>query len=417
MYPARWPLVTYLVQEVFIMAGFTRLQEEVIGTGLCTDCGTCVAVCPNKAISMNYGTEEPELTGKCAPKCQLCYDTCPGKDINLPELNRVAFGRGPNDEEALLGVAQTFLRAYAVDSEVRDAGAAGGVVSALLIYALEKGIIDAAVVTGMSTRQPWRVKPRLATSREEVIASAQSRYAAVPVNSIIGEALAAGRRQLGVVGLPCHVHGLRKVQALGRPKQVDNALKFTIGILCGSCSHYRGTEHMIEEICGVPLAQVAKVEFRGGEYPGRFQVTTKEGQLVLPSSSAMGNAVSFYRDRCLMCYDYPAEVADISVGDYFHPDMRRGVKGWSVIIVRSDRGKELVDAARADGYLNTEPVDSVHLLGAGWEQKRHGAPYRILERQRHGWPTPDYHLPLDYPRPLYRSVQMAPPYAEEADKT
>jgi ferredoxin len=53
------------------MPSFSTLQEEVIGTGLCTDCGTCVAVCPNHAITMNYETEEPELTGKCATRCQL----------------------------------------------------------------------------------------------------------------------------------------------------------------------------------------------------------------------------------------------------------------------------------------------------------------------------------------------------------
>lgn len=397
------------------MSGFARLQEEVIGTGLCTDCGTCATVCPTKAITMNYENEEPQLKGRCAPQCQLCYDVCPGKDINLPELNRVAFGREPNTKEKLLGVSQGFLKSYALDPQVRDAGAGGGVVSALLIYALEKGIIDAAVVTGMSTQQPWRVEPKIATSREEVIANAQSRYAVVPTNSIIKEAMASDRRRLGAVGLPCHVHGLRKIQALGRPKQVNNAVKFIIGLFCGSNSHYRGTEHMIEELCGVPLEQVAKLEFRGGKYPGNFRVTTKDGKMaVLTSATGMMGFMGFYRDRCQMCYDYPSEVADISVGDYFHPDMRSGVQGWSVIIIRSDIGKRIVDEAQAANYIHAEPVQINYLLGAGWELKRHGAVYRLLERRRHNWPTPSYHVPLEYPRPMYRVVDSVPPYAKAA---
>ena len=109
------------------MPGFSALHEEVIGAGLCTDCGTCATVCPSHAITMNYDTEEPELIGKCAPKCHLCYDTCPGKDINLPELNWLVFGRQPTPEETHLGVSQAFLKAYATDSQVRDAGAAGGI--------------------------------------------------------------------------------------------------------------------------------------------------------------------------------------------------------------------------------------------------------------------------------------------------
>jgi len=400
------------------MPGFAKLQEEVIGTGLCTDCGTCAAVCPNNAITMNYGTEEPELTGRCTTRCRLCYDVCPGKDVSLPELNRVAFGREPNAGENLLGVAQAYLKGHAIDPEVRDAGAAGGVISALLIYALEKGIIDTAVVTGMSVQQPWRVAPKIATSREEIIANAQSRYAMVPTNSIIKEALASGGRKLGAVGLPCHVHGLRKIQAIGRPKQINNAIKFIIGLFCASNSNHRGTEHMIEELFGIPLEQVAKVEFRGGKYPGHFQVTTKDGELIrLTATGGMMGLAGFNRDRCQMCYDYPSELADISVGDYFHPDMKSGVKGWSVIIVRSNTGKKIVEEAQAANYLHAEPVETNYLLGAGWELKRHGAAYRLLERQRHHWPTPDFHVPLDYPRPMYRVVDSVPPYAKMGNES
>ena len=394
------------------MAGFAKLREEIIDTGLCTDCGTCVAVCPNNAIVMNYQTEEPELKGKCATRCQLCHDICPGKDISLPELNQVAFGREPNEKESLLGVAQDYLRAHAVDDEVREAGAAGGVISALLIYALEKGIIDTAVVTGMSDTQNWRVVPKIARSRADVIANAQSKYAMAPTNSIIKEALASGKK-LGAVGLPCHVHGLRKIQAARRPRQINNAIQFIIGLFCASNTNYRATEHMIEELLGIPLEQVTKVEFRGGKYPGHFQVTTRDNKLVvLTAMSGMMGIAGFYRDRCQMCYDYPSELADISVGDYFHPDMKSGAQGWSVIVVRSDIGKKIVAGARAANYLHAEPVEVNYLLGAGWELKRHGAAFRLLERRRHHWPTPDYHVPLDYPRPMFRVVDSVPPYAK-----
>lgn len=392
------------------MSGFNRLQEEVVKAGLCTDCGTCAAVCVKQAVKMNYETEEPEMAGECAPRCQICLDTCPGKDINLPQLNRVAFGREPGAAEGLLGVSQAFLKGYAADSQVRDGGAGGGVISALLIYALERGVIDGAVVTGMG-QPPWRVVPRTATSRQEVTASAGSHYSVVPTNSVISKAMGDGLKRLGAVGLPCHVHGLRKIQAAGRPKQIGNAIKFVIGLFCAVNSTYRGTEHVIEELCGVPLEQVAKVEYRGGAYPGNFQVTTRDGRLVAITSPQRRIITSWFsRDRCLMCYDYSNELADISVGDYFHADMKRGVAGWSVIVVRSDTGRRLLEEAQAAHYLYVEPVERDYLLGIGFERKRHGAVYQLLERQKHGWPTPDYHIPLDYPRPLRRIFYTAHPH-------
>jgi len=371
-----------------MMDGFGALCSEVIEAGLCTDCGTCVAVCPAGAITMNYQTEQPELVGRCSRRCQLCYDTCPGKEVDLPELNRVAFGREPRAEEGLSGVAQGFFKGYAVDTRVRDGGTSGGVVSALLIYALEDNIVDGVVVTGMSARQPWRVEPKVATSREEVLANARSHYAVAPTNSILSEAMAAGLGRLGMVGLPCHLRGLRKVQALGRPRRLNNAVKFGIGLLCGLNFSYRGTEHIIQELCGVPLAQVAKMEYRPIEYPNNYRVTDKDGRIfVVTPEQRMKVSGRFHFDRCLMCDEYSNEVSDVSVGHY----MPSGVKtdaGWSVIIVRSDRGRKLLEAAQAAHYLHVEPPDKEYLLGIGVERKRHRVVNEFLERQKNGRPTP-----------------------------
>ena len=38
--------------------GFNNLKRDVINTGLCTACGTCVGVCVSKAIIIDYETDE-----------------------------------------------------------------------------------------------------------------------------------------------------------------------------------------------------------------------------------------------------------------------------------------------------------------------------------------------------------------------
>ncbi len=392
------------------MTGFTKLYDEVIKVGLCTDCGTCAAVCPKKAISMDYEHEEAALTGECAPQCTLCSDVCPGKDIDFPALNRVAFGRGPGQDEQNLGVARRLVKAWATDPAVRDAGTGGGVVSALLLYALEHHLIDAAVEAGMSRTTPWRGEPRLATTRAEVLDYSQSKYTMIPTNAILGEAVAAGKKALGVVGLPCHIHALRKMQAINRPKRLLDAVKFNIALFCGVNSHHQTAEHLIVEGLGIPLSDVAKLEFRGGGYPGAFRVTRKDGSVVSRGYASLSGS-PIYRDRCYMCYDYPGELADVAAGDYYHPDMKPGVKGVTCLIVRSEAGDKLVAGAEAAGYIHAEPVEGSYLMGLGWENKRHVGVFRLLERRRHGWPVPDYHLDLAWPEPLTRKVEMKPPYA------
>ncbi len=118
------------------MTGFAKLDAEVIRVGLCTDCGHCAGICPDKSLVMNYETERPELRGKCRPDCELCYESCPGKDIPMPDLDRLVFGRQRGVGEELLGVSQAFLKGHATDAAIRSNGAGGGIVSALLTYAL-----------------------------------------------------------------------------------------------------------------------------------------------------------------------------------------------------------------------------------------------------------------------------------------
>ncbi len=393
------------------MTGFARLEKEVIRVGLCTDCGNCAGICPSKCLAMNYEIELPEQIGKCPANCDLCYESCPGKDIPMPDLDRMVFGRGRNADEELLGICQGFVKCHGVDPVVRDSGASGGFISALLIHALESGVIEGAIVVGMSDEQPWRAVPRIATIRQEVIATAQTKENLVPVNSILAQALDSGFKKLGIVGLPCHVHAIRKMQLHDRPKEILDAIKFVIGLVCGTNYSYRGNAHLVEEECKVPLEQVAKLEFRGGKYPGDFRVTTKDGKTVtFPSPLRRAQLRAFQSDRCSMCYDYANDLADVSVGDYFSLEMVKGAPGLSAAILRTEVGKKLVADAERAGYVHTEPIERDNFFRGLFEQKKHGGAFHILKRREYGWETPDYHLPLEYPRPMRRKLYMGHPY-------
>ncbi len=393
------------------MSGFASLQKEVIGVGLCAYCGACAGVCPSQNLSMDMDAEEPILHGECPVRCTVCFETCPGKDIPMLDLDRVTFGR-PRDMggfEELIGIAQEYITAHGTDPQLRRAGASGGVIPALLTYALEKDVIDAAIVSGMDDKSPWRMVPRIATNRDEVIACGKTKLTMIPTDALLGEAIRMGHRRLAVVGCPCHIHALRKMKLSGKARRIVDSIKFCIGLCCGSNCSYQGTEHLVEEVIGVPVGDVDKLWYRAGDYPGKFAVIAKDGRKIeISTIEYIMQCLKFRRDRCMVCYDYTSELADVSVGDYFFPDIKRGDPGESAVIVRTDVGKQLVADAERANYISSKPLDKSNFLMGGFETKKHGDAYYISTRRKWGWPTPNTQLPL-HPEPMPRKTSTRHP--------
>ena len=162
-----------------------KLFDSVVKTGLCTRCGTCVGVCPveNIYISDPLGDCLPVARDRCT-SCGLCLSSCPGASVKFEPLER-EFIKGDYLQTELLGRFRNVYLAHAVDEGVRNAGASGGVVTAILISLLRKGEIDGAVVFGPSSRDNWVSEGRVARSEEEFLLSSQSRYYLSPMNTVL----------------------------------------------------------------------------------------------------------------------------------------------------------------------------------------------------------------------------------------
>jgi hypothetical protein len=103
-----------------------------------------------------------------------------------------------------------------------------------------------------------------------------------------------------------------------------------------------------------------------------------------------------------VCYDFHAELADISLGGYFGREAMKGLSGISALIVRTETGEKLLKDAEAAGYIHTEPIERFRFFFGGFEGKKHGSLYNIVERRKFGRPTPDYNVPIDCPKPVLR---------------
>lgn len=61
--------------------------------------------------------------------------------------------------------------------------------------------------------------------------------------------------------------------------------------------------------------------------------------------------------RCTLCVDHFAELADISFGDIHIPEFWDDKVGTTSIIVRSERGKDVLFSAVNQGYIELNKVD------------------------------------------------------------
>jgi len=395
---------------------FAVLKETVIDKGLCTGCGICVGVCPNGVWEIQWkdGDAEPGLTQKECNACGVCVSVCPGKDIPLLELEQVFLGKKRDPDRDEVGIYRKAYKAYAGDARVRDAGAAGGVATALLAYGLDKDVFDGSIVAGFNPERPYLAEGRIVTDSRELVQHARSKYGGnPPLNAVLSEAvLDRGISKLGVIGCPCHVHGIRKLQRAGKPKKIAESIRLVFGLFCASQMHFEGTRHLLSEYCGIEsVDDIEMIDYRWGAWPGRFFAKTKDGTEYLVDRHEyvyhhLFNA--WQRDRCTVCLDHCAEVADIAFGDFWDPDMKPGDPGWTMVIVRSEVGLQFMEDAARDGYVVAEAFDLTGKTPSGSHFKKRRNPFLHKRRARYGIPVPEYgFIPPHDPGPA-KPIHRAP---------
>ena len=375
------------------------LYQEVISQGLCTACGACVGTCPNGSIELKGVI--PTLTGVCEG-CGSCFEACPGKDIRIDRLDIKISGREREPYEKRIGIHLDCYAANSKSDDIRENATSGGVITGLLNYAFDKNLIDGALVTTMNPENPIESMPMLALKKEDLVASQKTKYMLVPggLLSILRDAaVEKDLQRIAVVGSPCHIHAVRKIQF--SPNQylrtkIGEKIKYLLGLNCAFNFFPEGTYTMIQAM-GMEAKDIASIGWRDTSevpFPGQFTATAKDGEKrsmdLLQEYIILGGI--YDHPRCRLCYDWANEIADISSGDEvdetgFH---KQGAQR-SHTVVRTQTGKSLFDAAVSDGYIVAEKVTEDDIArNLGFVIKKVGNIPRIEERRQLGLPLPDY---------------------------
>jgi coenzyme F420 hydrogenase subunit beta len=221
---------------------------------------------------------------------------------------------------------------------------------------LENGIAGGVVHIGSDPDRPWKNKTFRSTNREELVARTGSRYS--PASPCEGLKLIEEADGPSVfIGKPCDVEGLRMAQQLKPELAKKTAL--AIGFFCAGTPSTEGTLALLREH-GINPEQVSELRYRGMGWPGMATAKLKDDgsmPLKLSYQDSWGFVQKYRPFRCYLCPDLTAESADMSVGDPWYRDLGEKDPGQSLILIRTERGREIFRKAMEQGYVTAERAD------------------------------------------------------------
>ncbi|MHA1681932.1 MAG: Coenzyme F420 hydrogenase/dehydrogenase, beta subunit C-terminal domain [Promethearchaeota archaeon] len=361
---------------------FGTLKKKVIDPGLCIECGKCVALCD--VIDWNSDRHVPVLVGRCIA-CGLCYHQCP----QSPGSPIGDFSRALVTRSSIDGVR----------------GQDGGTVTSLVVALLEKGAIQAAVLTKQDPEKPWYPKPFIATTRQDVLSASGTIYSHSPVVPVLLDAINKGYKKVAVVSTACKIQAIRDLESDvdGLLRNIDGLSILKIGLFC---SESFIPERLLSFIdMKVDSAKVKKIKISNG----MLWVHTDDGKESFGLTSYAGELHGCTKKSCLNCNDFSAQDADISVGN-IGSDSKH-----NTVLVRSGFGADMLDIAIRGGYLESRDArkgELKPLVDIAWEKKNRGVirrdvvakPGMFKHHDPASWNVDDYNYTPSVRTDLYKRV-------------
>ncbi len=328
--------------------------KNVVNSNLCTGCGTCVGVCPNKALKIEMtheGIYIPKIMSNNCQECYLCTKVCPANNENFKELNQFIFDKIPDNK--LIGNFINCYKGYSTNSTIRWSATSGGLITSLLLFLLKKHSIDGALLTRINKDNPLKAEPFVARTEKDILSAMGSKYVPVPLNQLLNQILSEDGR-FAVVGLPCHIQGIRRAGLIVSP--LRDKISYHFGITCSHTLNYHGIDYILHKI-GCSKDEIIKLEYRGHGWPSGIRVSLKNGQQkLLPNQNSLWSEIFggyfFAPLCCTTCYDHLNEFSDISFADAWLPKIINKDKiGTSIVITRTHLGEKLINNAISNGEI------------------------------------------------------------------
>ena len=335
--------------------------DSVVQNELCTQCGACVAMCPHNNIVLERDehwrffpkviAEEP-----CVKHCKsLCVEICSGVHEDSSLWKKQPIVERDYEEWCAGPVVKTWI-GYSNDEGIRSRGTSGGLITGLLVYLLETGKINGALLVGPNKSHPLEHDIMIARTREEIEDAWGSKYYPMPIGKLFDQ-LMNKNEKYAVVLLGCHMRALRLMER--RIPRLRTNVVLRIGIICGYCSGFKATVDQAHDWGIKDLTQITRIDYRDGKWPGNVRIQTPTTDKATVIYNFLARLPFTTNQRCMICSDLMNETADITLGDAWLKELTtRKDEGWSVMAVRNPDVIPMIEQGCKDGAFYLEDVDT-----------------------------------------------------------
>jgi len=183
------------------------------------------------------------------------------------------------------------------------------------------------------------------------------------------------------------VYQLRKQRPL-----VDEKLGITMTFFCAGTPSCKGTTDLLRKMDILP-DDVKTINYRGNGWPGYFRVSFKNKSNIesLSYDESWGFLQKYRPFRCNLCPDGLGQLADISCGDAWHRHKTDNGPGLSLVLIRTERGREFFNNAVKAGYIKAYSCNTANVIAAqGLVRRRQEVFGRLMAMRLLLIPTPKF---------------------------
>ena len=325
--------------------------DQIVESGLCIGCGLCVSIAGRDQVGLvmtPQGRERPVARRPLSHETLVRINAvCPGTRIGGADPITSGLTAKRN---TVWGSAERLSVGHAGDPAVRFRASSGGVLTALGQFLLRSRRVSFVLHVAASKSAPMRTERRLSFDAAAVLEGAGSRYGpAAPLADFL-EVLERAE-PFALIAKPCDITAVRNLARLD--PRVDHFMRYALTLVCGGVSDLRKSEDVLKRF-NVEERELTLFRYRGNGNPGPTRLETKDGRVFELTYPELWEDESKWmlQPRCNICPDAIGLGSDIAASDTWPGGGPTGEdEGFNGIIVRTERGLELYEAAVAAGDL------------------------------------------------------------------
>lgn len=331
---------------------------DVVKEGLCVSCGACVVASDLEKINWGYdkrrGMGVPQVARqRDGADLQNAFAICPGKGVEIMRLSKEVCSSNATYDIQTGYMVESFA-AKTTDKRLLTNASSGGVMTGIAKYLLSAKKVDGVIATRF-TYGPQGPVPQaiIVHDSEELIQCQGSKYCPVSIHEPLIR-LKNTKEKVALIGTPCQIAAVRML--MERFEWLRENVLYMIGSFCGGMKDFRNMNTIIQRQ-DIKPAEVTNFSFRGGGQPGRMLIQDSSGNIKTRPYPDYGTDAGFKKlERCRLCVDGTAELADIACGDAWVPRFLESGNPWSIVLARNEQGAGILREMLEKGLIEKKDI-------------------------------------------------------------